>query len=92
MIIVITFVVTLVGKAEAIMANLKLRKIGNSYGVILPKEMLDRLKIKEGDTVYAHDIPDGVQITAADPDFEAGMAAFERTNRKFRNAFRELAK
>ena len=74
------------------MANLKLRKIGNSYGVILPKEMLDRLKLKEGDTVYAHDIPDGVQITAADPDFEAGMAAFERTNRKFRNAFRELAK
>lgn len=74
------------------MANLKLRKIGNSYGVILPKEMLNRLKIKEGDTVYAHDIPDGVQITTADPDFEAGMAAFERTNRKFRNAFRELAK
>lgn len=92
MISVITFVVTLIGKAETIMANLKLRKIGNSYGVILPKEMLDRLKIKEGDTVYAHDIPDGVQITAADPDFEAGMAAFERTNRKFRNAFRELAK
>jgi putative addiction module antidote len=80
------------GKAETAMANLKLRKIGNSYGVILPKEMLDRLKIKEGDTVYAHDIPDGMQITAADPDFEAGMVAFERTNRKFRNAFRELAK
>jgi putative addiction module antidote len=42
------------------MANLKLRKIGNSYGLILPKEMLDRLKLKEGDTVYAHDVPDGV--------------------------------
>ena len=92
MINVITFVITRVGKVEAIMTNLKLRKIGNSYGVILPKEMLSRLKIKEGDTVYAHDIPDGVQITAADPDFEAGMAAFEHTNRKFRNAFRELAK
>ena len=92
MINVITFVATQINKEETIMANLKLRKIGNSYGVILPKEMLNRLKIKEGDTVYAHDIPDGVQITAADADFEAGMAAFERTNRKFRNAFRELAK
>ena len=92
MINVITFVATQINKEETIMANLKLRKIGNSYGVILPKEMLSRLKIKEGDTVYAHDIPDGVQITAADADFEAGMAAFEHTNRKFRNAFRELAK
>lgn len=74
------------------MANLKLRKIGNSYGLILPKEMLERLKIKEGDTVYAHDIPDGVQITVADPDFEAGMKALERGMRKYRNALRELAK
>ena len=74
------------------MANLKLRKIGNSYGVILPKEMLERLKIKEGDTVNAHDIPDGVQITAADPDFEAGMKVLERGMRKYRNALRELAK
>ena len=74
------------------MANLKLRKIGNSCGVILPKAMLDRLKIKEGDTVYAHDIPDGVQITAADPDFEAGMKVLERGMRKYRNALRDLAK
>jgi putative addiction module antidote len=74
------------------MANLKLRKIGNSYGLILPKQMLERLRVKEGDTVYAHDIPEGVQLTAADPEFEAGMKAFKRTNRKFRNAFRELAK
>ncbi len=54
--------------------------------------MLDRLKIKEGDIVYAHAIPDGVQITAADPDFEAEIEAFECTNRKFRHAFCELAK
>lgn len=60
--------------------------------MILPKEMLDRLKIKEGDIVYAHAIPDGVQITAADPDFEAEIEAFECTNRKFRHAFCELAK
>ena len=92
MINVITFVITWVGKVKAIMTSLKLRKIGNSYGVILPKEMLNRLKIKEGDTVYAHDIPDGVQITAADPDFEAGMAALWRGMRKYRNALRELAK
>lgn len=92
MINVITFVATQIDREEIIMANLKLRKIGNSYGVILPKEMLNRLKIKEGDTVYAHDIPDGLQITAADPDFEAGMAALGRGMRKYRNALRELAK
>ncbi len=74
------------------MAVLKARKIGNSLGVILPKELLEQLHIKEGDTVYASSTPDGVQLTPYDPDFEVAMKAYSRTRRKYRNALRELAK
>lgn len=74
------------------MAVLKARKIGNSLGVILPKEILEQLHIKEGDTVFASSSPDGVYLTPYDPDFEVTMKAFDRTRRKYRNALRELAK
>ena len=71
---------------------LKTRKIGNSVGVILPKEMLDKHRIKEGDEIFATDLSDGLRLTPYQPDFEASMKAFERTCRKYRNALRELAK
>jgi len=74
------------------MHTLKLRKIGNSVGFILPKDMQDSLRIKEGDTLYATNTPDGIQITPYDPEFEAEMNAFERTRRKYRNSLKELAK
>ncbi len=74
------------------MYKLKIRKIGNSAGVTLPKEALAHLKVREGDTLILTETPDGFKITPYDETFEAGMKAFERTRRKFRNAFRELAK
>lgn len=74
------------------MSALKTRKIGNSIGVILPKEMLEQFHIKEGDTLYASSTPEGMQLTPYDPEFEVAMKAFERTRRKYRNALRELAK
>lgn len=74
------------------MAVLKLTKIGNSEGVIIPKEMLESLHLKAGDQVYATMGPDGVQLTPYDPDFDDAMKAFDRTRRKYRNAFRKLAK
>ncbi len=74
------------------MSELKIRKIGNSYGVILPREELEHLQMREGETVYVTRIPGGVQLNAHDPVFAEGMRAFEHTRRKFRNAFRELAK
>jgi len=74
------------------MHKLKLRKIGNSYGVILPKEVLDRLQVSDGDAVYATPTPDGVQLSAGDPNFEKAMEAFEEGRRLYRNALRELAK
>jgi putative addiction module antidote len=74
------------------MHALKTRKIGNSLGVILPKEVLDRFHIAEGDTVFATITPEGVHLTPYDPDFESAMKAFARTRRKYRNALRDLAK
>jgi putative addiction module antidote len=71
---------------------LKLRKIGNSYGVILSKEMISRLKIAEGDNLYATESSDGYNISSFDPDFAETMKAFEDTYRQYRNAFKELAK
>jgi putative addiction module antidote len=74
------------------MYALKLRKIGSSIGVILPKEMLERLNLREGDKLYADENRNGVQLSPYDPEFEAAMEAFSRTRRKYRNALHELAK
>ena len=73
-------------------AKLKIRKFGNSAGVILPKEMLARLRVGEGDTLYATEAPDGVRLTAADPEFEAKMALAEQIMREDRDILRVLAK
>jgi len=74
------------------MATLKLRKVGSSVGVIIPKEILDKLHLTEGDQVYASTNNNGLQLTPYDPDFDAAMEAFSRTRRKYRNALRKLAK
>ncbi|MDB5702500.1 MAG: transcriptional regulator [Sphingomonadales bacterium] len=71
---------------------LKLSKVGNSTGVILPKELLARLRVEVGDTLYATETPDGgVRLTAWDPDFEAKMAAAEKIMREDRDILRVLA-
>jgi putative addiction module antidote len=74
------------------MSALKLRAIGNSVGVVLPKEILARMKVGEGDTVYAIETPDGLRLTASDPEFEADMAEARRIMKKRRTVLRELAK
>ena len=73
--------------------ELKLRKIGNSVGVVLPKEALARLKAKEGDTITLTPTPDGgFRVAAQDEKFSAAMAVFADLNKRYRNALRELAK
>ena len=74
------------------MSILKLTKIGNSYGIILPKEIVSRLKVKEGDPIYITESHDGYNISSFDPDFEETMKAFEDTYSQYENAFKELAK
>jgi putative addiction module antidote len=72
--------------------ELKVRKIGNSVGIVLPKEALAHLKVAEGDTLSLTDAQDGVRLTASNPEFAKTMAVFESLNRRYRNTLRELAK
>lgn len=72
--------------------KLKLRKIGNSIGTTFPKEILDKLQVSEGDTLYLTETPDGLQLTAYDPEFEQVMEAASEVTRRYRNALKELAK
>lgn len=72
--------------------SLKITKIGNSAGVILPKEVLARLRVGPGDTLYITEAPDGIRLTAADPDFEAKMQVAEQIMREDRDILRVLAK
>lgn len=74
------------------MIKLKLRKIGNSIGVILPKEMMARLKLEEGASLIATETVGGYQLAVDDGDLQAEMEAFEEGRRQYRNALRELAK
>lgn len=72
--------------------ELKLRKVGNSVGLVLPKEALAHLKVQEGDTVTLTESQDGMRLTASSPEFSKTMAVFEALNRRYRNTLRELAK
>ena len=74
------------------MAALKLTQIGNSVGVVLPKEILARLKLAKGDTVFVTDSADGIRLSPYDPSFEAQMTAARRIMKKRRDVLRELAK
>ena len=73
--------------------ELKLRKIGNSVGIVLPKEVLARLQVDEGDTLCVTDAADGsLRITATSPEFTRQMAAVQDVVRRYRHTLRELAK
>ena len=74
------------------MTALKLIGVGNSVGVVLPKELLTRLGLQKGDTLYAVEVPDGLRLTTVDAEFEAQMVVARRLMKKWRNVFRELAK
>jgi len=69
-----------------------LRQVGNSAGVTIPKEMLGRMRVQNGDRLHLVETDRGVLVTPFDPDFEAMMAAYAEGAAKFRNASRELAK
>jgi putative addiction module antidote len=74
------------------MLALKITKVGNSAGLLLPKEALAKLRVEQGDTVYLTETPDGYRITPYDPDFERQMKLARRVMKKHRNVLRELAK
>jgi len=71
--------------------KLKITAVGNSAGVILPKELLARLRVAKGDALYAVELPDGVKLTAFDPKLAGQMEVAERVMRKRRTLLRKLA-
>ena len=74
------------------MVELKVRKFGNSLGVVLPKEVVSRLGSKDGDPLYLVDSPDGgYQLVPFDPGFEAKMAKAEDIIGRYRNTLHVLA-
>lgn len=71
----------------------KVRKIGNSYGIVLPKEALQAMKVEEGATVYLTEAPNQtLNINPDKPGFDEKMHLAEDLMRRYRNTFRELAK
>jgi putative addiction module antidote len=71
----------------------KIRKIGNSLGIVLPKEALQALKVEEGATVYLTEAPNcSLNINPEQPGFEEQMQVAEELMQRYRNTFRELAK
>jgi putative addiction module antidote len=74
------------------MTSLKLTQIGNSVGVILPKEVLARLKLEKGDTVFVTDAANGVLLTPYDPALDEQLEAGREFMREYRDTFHQLAK
>lgn len=73
-------------------AALKLTRIGNSVGVVLPKEILSRLKLEAGDTLHIAETPRGYEISAYDAEFARQMEVAREVMRRNRDVLRELAK
>jgi putative addiction module antidote len=74
------------------MSALKLTQIGNSVGLILPKELLSYLKLEKGDSVFWTEAANGVNLSAYNPEFEAQMTQARRIMKKRREVLHELAK
>lgn len=73
--------------------SIKVRKIGNSLGIVLPKEALQALRVEEGDTLYLTESPDhSLRINADNPGFGEKMQIADSLMKRYRNALKELAK
>ena len=71
--------------------KIKVITVGNSAGVILPKELLARLRLEKGDALFATELPDGIKLTPYDPTLDGQMAVAEKVMRSDRALLRKLA-
>ena len=74
------------------MIKVKVTTIGNSMGIVLPKEALKKLKADKGEILYLVDSPEGFMLTPYQQNFEQQMEVAEKVMKKYRNALHELAK
>ena len=72
------------------MTTLKITTVGNSAGVVLPRELLEQLRVGKGDTLYVLDTPNGVELTPYDPRFAEQMDTAEQIMHEDRDALRKL--
>lgn len=73
-------------------STLKLTSVGNSVGIILPKEILNKLGVEKGDSLYVIETPEGIELTAYRADFAAQIDAAEEIMRKNRDALKMLTR
>lgn len=74
------------------MTTLKLKAVGNSTGVILPKDLLAKMHVSQGDHLHVVETPNGIELTPYDPAFENQMDAARTIMKERRDLLRELAK
>lgn len=89
---VITLVITFGIEDPPMTKQTTIRAIGNSAGTTIPKPMLERYHLSEGDTVHLVETEEGILITPFDPAFDEAMAIYAEGAKRYRNAMRELAK
>ena len=73
------------------MTALRLTTVGNSTGVVLPKELLERLRVSKGDSLFVTETPNGVELSPYNPEFAEQMAVAEKVMREDRDVLRRLA-
>ncbi|MHC4696667.1 MAG: AbrB/MazE/SpoVT family DNA-binding domain-containing protein [Planctomycetota bacterium] len=73
------------------MTTVKVITVGNSTGVVLPKEVLQHLRVQKGDTLYAIEMPNGIQLTPYSPEFAQQVEVAERVMREDRDVLKKLA-
>lgn len=74
------------------MKSIKLRKVGNSFGFTVPKEIVEKYNLKEGEELHVIEKNDGFTLTPYNPEFEKWADAFDKTNKKYKNTLKELSK
>ncbi len=74
------------------MKTVKIRKIGNSFGFTISKELMEKYNLKEGEELHLIETNEGFTLTPYDPEFDEWTSSFENTNSKFKNTLKALSK
>ena len=73
------------------MKTVKIRRVGNSYGFTIPKELMEKYNLEEGEELHIVEDNDGFTLTPYDPDFKDWSEKFENTNKKYKNTLKALS-
>ena len=72
-------------------STVKLTTVGSSTGLVLPKELLEKLRVKKGDVLHVLETPGGIELTPYNPEFAEQIAIAEEVMRSDRNVLKKLA-